>query len=398
MFTNFKNTFKENNKENLKIPTEIMKVINRELPKDLKYYQFENGMCGIVSKNAEAITIKTQIKIPEIPEEIKKEIHDFNDMYEYLYRTQKSCEVVPDEDGNILINNNKIKIENFVKDVILDQKIKKFQMVPPSFPKPVKMNIQAGNMIKEFSIERQPYESMDTVYLKTVEEKPLCIKFYIKSNNKVDVNININISEIENVDEIVDACEYYKNFMEGKIILGNSKIESFKGNTENSESHIEDKISFWKKVLEIEKYLNKSFNAKKLKDDHYIKILRIYKSIIEKKPFRIKNTMNSLNIENYELYEKIVELKGKNMLIEYNREEEITVFNRKIKVYILERIYNHLIKDVIMQDNKIKIIFGESKEQNSFVAQKYFLSEDDLKKEQLMQKEDHDMYMNAEIL
>ena len=48
MFTNFKSAFKENKDDNIRIPNEIIKILNKELPKELEYYQFERGICGIV--------------------------------------------------------------------------------------------------------------------------------------------------------------------------------------------------------------------------------------------------------------------------------------------------------------------------------------------------------------
>ena len=103
-------------------------------------------------------------------------------------------------------------------------------------------------------------------------------------------------------------------------------------------------------------------------------------------------------MDDCDFYEEALEMKGKTMLFEYTKEEEINIFNRKIKVYILERIYNYMIKDVLKQEDKIKIILEESSERKSFVAQKYFLSDEELKKEMLNTEENHDRYLNAEII
>ena len=71
MFSNFNSTFKENKKNNLKLPKEIIEILNNELPKDLEYKEVDEGICAIVSANNKPMNIKTKIKLPDIPEKIK---------------------------------------------------------------------------------------------------------------------------------------------------------------------------------------------------------------------------------------------------------------------------------------------------------------------------------------
>ena len=402
MFTSFKDNFKKDRKENVEIPDEVIETLNNNLPEQFTYKEIRDGMCAIMPVKSDELNFKMRIKIPEIPKKIQKEIKNFDDLYEYLYRTQKSCEIETDNEGNIIINNEKIALENLVVDVLKDDKVKKWEMIPRSFPKPVKMNIQAGNIIREFTIERQPYESMNITYLKSIEEKPLGIQLFIKEkeNNKnvsIDIKINMNIDELKDIKDIVDVCEFYKNFLMGKIILGSSEIKNLRNLEYTNNNHIDEKMSFWNKALELEKIFNKKFDARKLKVEDYNKIERMYKSLIEKKPFKILNKVNAMKLDNLESYEKSLELIGKEMAFEFTREENIRIMNRKIRIFILERVYNYKIKDVV-KENEIVRVFLEEIENKSFVTQKYFLSEKNIAEELGMIGEGYEEHSNAEIL
>ena len=394
MFSNFNSTFKENKKNNLKLPKEIIEILNNELPKELEYKEVDEGICAIVSANNKPMNIKTKIKLPDIPEKIKKDIHGFEDVYEYLYRSQKKCEIIPDKDGNIIVNNSKIKAKDFIKNVRKDEEFEKLELIPPPFPKAIKTKIKAGNIVKEFDIERQPYESMKIIFLKSIQEKPISIKLYIKDESTVDLNININIRDLENVNEIVEVCEFYKGFLSGDIQLGDVITEDIKVKKKSQNVFIDKKIDFWKKTLEIEKKLNIKFNATKINNQDYVWILKLYKSIIENVPFKISSKINSLEIEDTNIYEKTNEMLGEMMLFEYTKQEEIEVMGQRIKIYILERIYNYKVKEVKKYKEKIKLILEEEKE--SFVAQKFFLTEEELKKEQMIRNRNDEKYKNAE--
>lgn len=394
MFSNFNSTFKENKKNNLKLPKEIIEILNNELPKDLEYKEVDEGICAIVSANNKPMNIKTKIKLPDIPEKIKKDIHSFEDVYEYLYRAQKKCEIIPDKDGNIIVNNSKIKANDLIKNVREDEKFEKLELIPPSFPKAIKTKIKSGNIVKEFDIERQPYESMKIIFLKSTQEKPISIKLYIKDENTVDLKININIKDLKDVNEIVEVCEFYKGFLSGDIQLGDVIAEDINVKKKSQNVFMDKKIDFWKKVLEIEKKLNIKFNATKFSNKDYVWILKLYKSIIENVPFKISSKINSLEIKDNNFYEKANEMLGEMMIFEYTKQEEIEVIGQRIKIYILERIYNYKVKEVKKYKEKIKLILKEENE--SFVAQKFFLTEEELKKEQMIRNRNDEKYKNAE--
>lgn len=398
MFTNFDNVFKNSKKNEKKVPREILNVLNQEIPKELQYKEIENGICGIFPKNNKPLKFTTKIKLPDIPKQIKKQIHNFDDLYEYLYRTQKKCEILPNEQGNIKVNNVEIKIEDFIKDVINENSMKLFELTPPSFPDPINIKIKAGHVTKIFNIERQPYESMTKVYLKSIEEDPICIKLYISDDQKINFNISINIKNIENISEIVDICEFYKYFLSGEFAIGDSEIKNAQLQSNPKSIFIDKNINFWKKALEVEKVFNKKFNACKFEEDDYLTILRLYKSLVEKKPYKINEKITSITFDDEKAYENCKKITGKQILIEYERKFEGEILGENIEFFVLERIYNCNIKEVLREERVIKVIFDDYTTNNTFIARRCFLNHEQLEEEKLTKNNKHEEYENAEII
>ncbi len=398
MFTNFNNTFKNSKKDKIKLPKEILGVLNKKIPEDFEYAEIGNGICGIVPKNSKSMKFTTKIRLPEIPEEIKKQIHNFEDLYEYLYRTQKRCDIIPDEHGNIKVNDIEIKINDIIKNVITDSGVKNFELIPPKFPSAVKINIRAGKVTKIFNIERLPYESMNKIYLKSIEEKPLCVRIYLSDNN-IDFNISIDISEVKDVKEIVDICEFYKSFLNGDISLNNSEIEDIEYKEIPQNIFIDEKINFWKKVLELERIFKKKFNACEFdEEEDYIKVLRLYESLIDGRPYRISKKISSITFDNKENYNQCKKMIGEKMLIEYVKDEKWKILGEEIQLFILERIYNCIVKEIILQNNEMKITFDDYERNNTFIARKCFLDKDKLEKEQIKNNNEHEEYENAKMI
>lgn len=399
MLTNFNNAFKDNKKNKTEIPQKIVEVLNRKIPSDFEYKQVDNGVVAIIPKDRKALTFSTKIKLPDIPERIRSEIHNINDLYEYLYRTQKKCEVVPDKCGNIKVNNKKINLNDIVRNVMTDSNNSKIELIPPEFPEPVKIKIRAGDIYKEFHMKRQPYESMNDIYIKSAEEKPICIKMYLKKNENVDFNISINIDDISSVREIVNICEFYRSVMVGNIYIEGARITDIKQNKSCENEFLNEKIGFWKKALSIEQLCKCKFNAQKLDDEKdYIVIQRLYKSLIENKPYKIRQKYNSMTVNDLESYDKYKEFENTTILLEYVKEVKYEIMGVEMKIYIMERIYNCHIEEVNREENVLTIKFGEYEKYKTFVARKCFMEKKDLEEEQMNRKEDHKDFENAELI
>lgn len=383
MFTNFNNIFKNNNSN--EIPKEIMNIINNELPKEFKYQEIGNGVCGIVPINGNLLHMKSEIKLPDIPTQIKQQIHTFEDLYDYLYRSQKCCEVMPDNDGNVEINGIKFPLNNIVKDVRNNISYMKVQIVPQAFPPPVLLDVKVGEIIKKFTFSRQPIDSLDKIYIKSIEEKPICIEMYI--NNKIDNNsnvnvsfkININIDEIENVHEIVDVCEFYNNFMTGDIEFHDAKIKNIKFNELPDNLFLDEKIDFWKKVLKLEEYFNIKFNASKINDtDDYEMVIRLYKSLIEGKSFKLPNKVKTMTFESNESLDNVKNKMGNKVLIDYIQDVNYELMGQNLHLFYYDKIENANISNIIEEGGKYKIIFDDSEENNNSIIRQIYIDKNKL--------------------
>lgn len=259
------------------------------------------------------------------------------------------------------------------------------------YPKIVK--IEAGQLSRNFNIERKKYKSLDAVYYKSIEEKPIGIYIYLKKDNSYNIRFCIDISEISNIKEIIEVFKFYKKCLSGDISIDGKK-EGFK--IEQSEnSIIEKKLKFWMKALKVEETIQKKIDATKIKEEDYITILKLYKSLVKKSPYKIENKIKTLTFNDNNLYETTKNMIGKIMTIEYNKKEEIELAEEKIVVYILAKIFNCKIKNTIKEEKIIKLSLSNSEEYQTFIVEKIFLSKKELEEEKNI---DIKKYRRAEIL
>lgn len=384
MFTEFESIFNSDDKK-ITIPKSIMKQIGKELPEELEYRHIEDGICIIENKNGSPLQVGARIKLPDIPTDIMKNLHSFNELYEYLYRTQKECEMIPNKNGSVIINGNDININSFIKYIYSNGTLKRIIMRPEAFPEPVKVNIKAGNTTKQFHLKREPFESMDVILIKSTEVMPIEIELYIKENNTANFKINIKIDNITDVKEIVEICDFYENFLYGNIQIEGMELTEI-GQISRSVSANES-IDFWNKALKLEKKLDKKFNAMKLFYKDYDKINELYTSLIDGKSFNIKDKIEAINSNNINIFEQVKAFAGKTMDFEYEHEELLNLGEQELKLFKLERIHNYYVKDIILLKDEVKILV-DAKENSSIIA-KYFLTEDDMQKGKEFSKQDN---------
>ena len=196
----------------------------------------------------------------------------------------------------------------------------------------------------------------------------------------------------------MEVCEFYRSFLDGDISLDNSRIDDIKYKKEPKNIFINEKISFWKKVLDVESVFNKKFNACQFNEkDDYLVILRLYKSLIEKKPYKIPEKITSISFNTKGDYDKCKEMIKTKMLIEFEREVKEKIFGEEIHFFVLERIYNCRIKDILEENDKMRITFDDYQKNDTFVVRKCFLSKNELKNERELNEENQE-YINADTI
>ena len=382
MFTDFEEIFNKSKNKDIELPNAILDYINQALPNDLVYKYKCDGICMVESKDGTPLKINAKIKLPEIPKVISKKLKTIEDLFEYLYRTQKECEIIPDRDGNIKIGDRNFKIKDFIKDLYKNQECQKVYVAPPSFPKPIEINIESGNIKKFFHLKREPYESMDIVLLKTVEKNPIEFEFYIDKKNTIKLNVNMDFESVKDVKEIVETLDFYKSFLNGDIKIEGIEVLEVKNNAIDIDT--KNKISFWNKVLELERIFDTKFNAMQISYRDLYKVEELYNSLIQKVAIKTDLIIESMDMDYFGENEKLNDFIGKAMSFQYDSSEILEFGGIRLELFKLEKIFNYYVEDIIIiKKGQIKIIVKAN--DNSYVSKQYFLDKSELEKK-IMEK------------
>lgn len=298
MFSNFKKAFI--NKPNFSdaIPLVIMDSMNTELPEGFYYEPDHDGFCRLDSKNGLEFQ-SGKIVLPEKAKGVLSERPTLEEVKRYSYNSQTPIKLEADEHGYILINGEKIKLNDMVKAPLQNIEIENsfLWMHPNPFPEPFKLRIGGDGYEKEVMISRKPNNSVYVQLFETINDSLMSIKYYLNplamEESAFTITMSIDIKNAKKVSEVVETYHIFNAFMDGKGTIGGVVIASDQTHPEKKVS--DDTIAFWDKLYSLEKSLELEFE---IEDGITVKDSRImeelYRSLIEKKPFKTFRAYNSV--------------------------------------------------------------------------------------------------------
>lgn len=343
MFVDFDDIFNENPKSQFNIPPKYIELLNKRLPKGIKYILDKEGNC-IISSDEEEIRIGgIKAVLNEEQKKILGKNYKLNDVLDYAYNSQQKIEVQPIEEGYIKLNDNKFPIDKLEYNPLNPFKIieEKFYIFPPKFEEKIELKLSDGKYERVVFVTRVPNKSIDILSFESKKDEPLQINYTInQSSNKFKMNISFNLNYAKQIRDIVESVYIYNAFVEKKGYIGD-KLLDFIIDENQYKKYDEKSARFWEKVLMLEKKLDIKFQPPK-ENLEYSKILEIeelYQSIILKRPYRDKNVVNSINAE-WNFNNDINEYKGKSVFFQFNATYSNEILGQKINLPALLMIFN----------------------------------------------------------
>lgn len=343
MFANFNKAFNKGKTSN-NIPQPIIDSMNTKLPDGFEYKQINQDACGIVVEGNK-MTFSIDIdKENEFHATTEKEL------MQYLYRTQRKLEVKSD---TLQINGHIFNLNEIVKYPFKDLKFQegsgKIVIVPPPFPEPFELPLtyEEGHSIN-IKVQRQPYADLNKSLYKSIEMEAIELSYIIdevKKNMKMDFKINLN--KAKSVEEIIIISKLYKNFNEGKFILGTTKVDVDINKNEQDDNFLQ-LIDFWQKVDKISRVLGVLFEPKdKISREEVTTINALYNSFIEKCDYKqfIDTDQLTLSFKDEIDVEKINCKEEMEMqIVEY---KEYSILNASVNLHCVTTFSNFIIKEVV---------------------------------------------------
>lgn len=383
MSSKFKDTFVRKPQFNTKTPESIISLLNEELPKQFHYVEASNGMCILKGDKGLNITIaRNNIVLPDSAKILLKNADEssVNEILSYAYNSQTPLEIIPDEDGCLNVNDERISIDQLIRDPWGNIEFRSGHLFlsPPEFT-PFFVQVEGNGYSMEIEMKRMTVHSLDEIKIESVSKSALRI-FCTLDSTMEKMKFNINTAPTHSVQDVLASKNIYNAFLSGKGTLCGYTLES---QCDNQVQLIPDEVlSFWNELSELEGMLPENFDAmEKLDFDDILLVHKLYRSLIQKKPFRTNLTSFSLSGEGEFNRTELVDTE-KDYLFEYTEGVEAKLLGVDLQLYSLTDIIGGVPYDVKLPDKNasgdFSIVFTPKDEGKMYASTQYFLNEKQL--------------------
>lgn len=387
MFVDFNKVFKDKPKSQMSIPQPLVDYMNNSLPEGVKYVADENGSYEITSETGSLSIGGFVLEPTEKQIKILGKNYTQQDVLDYLYNSQKAMPLKLKKEGYILLNGVEFPIEKMSFNPTLPIKYveESFWIYPSKFPEASPIKMGSDKYERDILISRVPNESVNIMCFESSNDEPLKVQCFINKKGKsLTMNLSLNLKNARTVLDLVQVTSIYNAFIDGKAtFLGHSFGSRLKDGS--VKKFDERSISFWEKVLDIERILRVEFCPSQdtvAVEDIYL-VEQLYQSLVNKIPTRDNQIINSLNgkWDFVNLGWDINDMLGKPMFFRFVCTSHIELFGIKKDLPTLVGVVNAVLEEYRINGKKQEVIFGdESQEKKRFNSIMFFESEDELSK------------------
>lgn len=220
--------------EQRKVPDKVIEELNLNLPKGYTYKLDEKlNQLIIVPVNdgvPKKMYIKLNLKEMDLPAHLKA-----NQLFDYLYRTQRSVEV---SEGSIADDEKTLDFTDMMKDPITGKKPKglhKFVIAPEPFPEPQPITISTVDDRKVvLKMKRVPFDSLDSIKIVNDNFPALSLRLIITEgikdqDNSLALSVSVTPSRAESIDDALTALSIFEGFVKGSLRIDDVQIGNRQG-------------------------------------------------------------------------------------------------------------------------------------------------------------------------
>lgn len=252
--------------EQRKVPDQVIKELNLNLPKGYTYKLDKKlNQLIIVPVNDDIpkkMHIKLNLKEMDLPAHLKA-----NQLFDYLYRTQRSVEV---SEGSIADDEKTLDFTDIMKDPITGKKPKgllKFVIAPEPFPEPQPITISTVDGRKiVLKMKRVPFDSLDSIKIVNDNFPALSLRLIIPEgikdqNNSLTLTVSVIPARAESIDDALTALSIFEGFVKGSLRIDDVQIGNGQGQEIKYDiKKFEEKKDFYQSIKQIEEILGIKFN------------------------------------------------------------------------------------------------------------------------------------------
>ena len=323
MLGNFKKLFIDNPSANVNLPFGILEALNYNLPEGFSYTDIGNGFCRLMIPNG--TQIKGRLRLEGASLENLQKCNTFNDLVRYAINIQKPIQLLPSEDGFYYLNDNPFTYEQFIKSPLKDIELENgvIQYIPPEFNHELKLLISAEGKENLVILKRVPFDSLNQLKFVSKEDTGFVISVFVSVESPImKISVTTDFSNAGSVQNVCNSIFWFNAFAQGKLKIFGELVNE--NNEANLTPYDDDTIAFWKQLYDIEKIVKVSFDVSNgVYDRDVINVRELYRSIVEKKPFRKDETITCLSaFDESKSIDEMKEYIGKELFKSFYYEDE----------------------------------------------------------------------------
>ena len=385
MLSKFKDAFVNKPQFTFKTPAAVLEALSKDLPNGFRYVEEAEGFCHIETDEDCVITIN-RIKLPD--EDIKiiekeKGTVTIDDMLKYAYNAQIMVEILPDDDGCVLMNNCRIPLNDIVIAPMrpITKRDNHLVIRPGPFHEPVKLKIEGNGETIETIIQQKPNKSLKIIRFESIDDGPLDLTFLVNTENVGDVTITVATRETDSAKEALASKLIYNAFMTGDVTIDGERIQT--NRKDSQRGFPDDVIRFWRKIVKLEEVLGCKFNVREKIDAEQFNIVNeLYSSIVDKKP--IKKYLSNVTIRGKGQFNDS-KLNGKTetdpLMFAYTEEIDENVLGETLHLYVHIFIFNCVIKKKELPSGseigRFMLTLTPANNERMFSSTMYYLTEEE---------------------
>ena len=383
MFSNFQDTFINKPQYTSKPPRAVIDVINDGLPEGFHYEYVEDGFCRLEA-DCEFNIQSGKIELPAKAAKVLDKDASISEVMSYCHNSQTPLIINPDENGGYVVNGEHFDVKNLVKAPLRNLEFSKAKLVvyPDKLDQELKFQLEGNGCCIPLVIHRVPNESIYVQKFESDDTQPIKVIFYLNPQNlgeDFSFTINLQIDKAKTSKDIIFAYKIFNAFQEGKGSIDGNPLEIKKAKEQSLVP--ENVISFWEKMNCIEKSLNVVFDiTKPLRIIDTINIEALYRSLIDKKPFKQYRKYNS--ISGTGTFEDIFSKDAQQVYFEYEISETMDILGQTISLKGILGIFGAKVTSSNLPSKgelgPFEVFLEEAEGKKMYESKMFFGKEDDL--------------------
>jgi hypothetical protein len=402
MLGSFKQVFKEKPKTYAKIPKGILESLSVDMPEGFSYTDIGDGFC--ILNIPQGSKLQGKLNVPGATPENLSKCKTFGDLMNYATNIQKPICIESDEEGLFTVNGVKISANQFVQCPLKDLKLMEgsLRWFPQPLTQEFELKMSLNDIEESVRLVRVIHDSVEWIKFAGNNGAGLLISILARVDSpEIKINVTTDFKMAKSVENVLKSMRWYNGFALEEVKIFGSEIKSNKG--EGIIPYPEEALYYWKQLYELEEIFDVKFNSSlPVYGKDVMKTNQLYRSIIEKRPFRTEESITKLNGNgDYDTTEEIDDLKGKELYFRFLQREKTEIMGVALEYVAVKYVFGTKVKKISFdkETKDYEVILEQAREElTPYTATQYFVNEEQLEAFLTVGDDKREEFADAEII